>query len=206
MKLVLVRHGETDWNKAGKFQGHYDIPLNHRGLAQARQTASAVVNWKHRAIYSSPLSRTMQVAEEISRLGGQPIVPIAALKELDLGDLEGVTGQEMRQYWPDIYHAWRADPSTVTMPNGESISQLQQRAWQALEPLETAHEADDAMIVVSHNFAIRAIISKVVGIPLSNFHCMSLSLSSISVVESTQQGRRLTLYNSTCHLSTENQD
>ena len=204
MNLVLVRHGETEWNKLGKFQGHWDTSLNSRGIAQAQETAQEVVAWKHSTVYSSPLHRTMQVAEEISRLGGKPVVPVAGFKELSLGDLEGVTGEEMRTEWPEIYSAWRDDPATVSMPHGESLADLQERAWNALLELEQAHSDEESLIVVSHNFAIRSMIGKVLGMPLSNFHRMSLSLGSICVVESDQRGRRLMHYNSTCHLSPEN--
>ena len=204
MKLVLVRHGETDWNKLGKFQGHADIELNERGVAQARETATAVVGWQHSAVYSSPLHRTMQAAQEISHLGGMPVVEVPGFMELGLGDLEGVTGEEMRARWPELYDAWRDDPASVVMPNGESLPQLQERAWNALMELEQAGADDGALIVVSHNFAIRAMVAKILGMPVANFHRMSLSLSSICVVDIDQRGRRLMCYNSTCHLSPEN--
>jgi broad specificity phosphatase PhoE len=204
MKLVLVRHGETDWNKLGKFQGHCDIPLNSRGIVQARETARAVVAWKHSAVHSSPLQRTIQVAEEISLLSGMPVVEVAGFKELGLGDLEGVTGEQMLVDWPEVSSGWRDDPAGVSMPNGESLRDLQDRAWNSLVELEQAHPQEDALIIVSHNFAIRAMVGKVLGMPLYNFHRMSLSLSSISVLESDQRGRRLVGYNSTSHLSSEN--
>ena len=204
MKLVLVRHGETEWNKLGKFQGREDIALNARGLAQAKETAQAVIEWQHSAVYSSPLKRTMQVAEEISRLSGKPVEQVPGVQELSLGDLEGVTGEEMRSGWPEVYAAWRDDPASVAMPNGESLSQLQERAWNALVELEQSHMQDEALILVSHNFAIRSMIGKILGMPLSNFHRMSLNLSSICTVEVDQRGRRLSSYNSTSHLSPEN--
>ena len=204
MNLVLVRHGETEWNKLGKFQGHWDTALNSRGIAQAQEAAREVVTWKHSAVYSSPLHRTMQVAEEISRLSGKPVVPVPGFKELSLGDLEGVTGEEMRDGWPEVYAAWNANPADVSMPNGESLTELQERAWNSLLELERAHPEEEALIVVSHNFTIRSMIGKVLGMPLTNFHRMSLSLGSICVVESDQRGRRLTRYNSTCHLSADN--
>ena len=208
MKLVLVRHGETEWNKLGRFQGQRDIALNDRGIAQAKETAQAVAQWQHSAIYSSPLDRTMQVAQEISRLSGKTVKQVPDLQELSLGDLEGVTGEEMRTGWPEVYAAWRDDPASVAMPNGETLVELQERAWNALVELEQAHlqaqPPDEALILVSHNFAIRSMIGKILGMPLSNFHRMSLSLSSICTVEIDQRGRRLTSYNSTSHLSPEN--
>ena len=209
MKLVLVRHGQTEWNKLGKFQGQCNIDLNVRGFAQAKETAQAVVKWQHSAVYSSPLNRTMQVAQEISRLSGKPVEQVPRLQELSLGDLEGVTGEEMRTGWPEVYAAWRDDPASVAMPNGESLVELQERTWNALVELEQAHlqtqAPDEALIMVSHNFAIRSMIGKILGMPLSNFHRMSLSLSSICTVEIEPRGRRLISYNSTSHLSPENQ-
>ena len=203
MKLVLVRHGETEWNKTGRFQGHCDVALNDRGVAQARATAQAVAGWQHTAVYSSPLSRAMQVAKEISHLSGMPVVPVAYFKELRLGDLEGVTGEELRRGWPELYTTWRGNPGAAVMPNGESLVELQERAWSALMDLEQIHGADDAVIVVSHNFAIRTMIGKLLGMPLANFHRMSLNLASICIIESDQRGRRLVRYNSIHHLSPE---
>ena len=204
MKLHLVRHGETEWNKLGRFQGQRDIALNPRGLAQAKETARAMADDGVIALYSSPLQRTMQVANEISRLTSVPVVPLPGVKELNLGELEGVTGEEMRTIWPDVYSAWSQDPGTLSMPKGESLSQLQDRAWRSLQEVEKAHSGDDVIVVVSHNFAIRTMIHKVLGLPLTNFHRLSLDLSSVSTVEYTSRGRRLTCYNFTGHLSPEN--
>jgi broad specificity phosphatase PhoE len=130
--------------------------------------------------------------------------------ELQLGDLEGVTGDEMLGGWPDIYHNWRESPEMVKMPNGESLVQLQERAWETIISIEKDHEDDESIVVVSHNFAIRTIIGALIGIPLANFHRMSLGLSSLCTFESDRRGdsddraRRLITYNSTGHLSPEN--
>ena len=204
MKSLLVRHGETDWNKAGKFLGQFDVPLNDRGVAQARETASAVAADSPVALYSSPLARTMQLAEEVSRLTGLPVKPMTGLKELDLGDMEGLTGSELRERSPGFFSEWRVNPGPVLMPGGESLAQLQDRAWAAFEEMEANHRADECLVVVSHNFTIRTIIGKILGIPWANFHNMALNLGSISAIESSQRGRRLVTYNSTSHLSPEN--
>jgi probable phosphoglycerate mutase len=204
VKLFLVRHGETDWNKLGRFQGQNGVALNQRGLAQAKDTARAAIAWQPIALYSSPLCRTMQVAQEISRLVGVAVIPELRLQELDLGELDGVTGEEMQSGWPQVYDTWRNEPAIVVLPGGESLAQLQERAWQALTDLEQAHRGDDIVVVISHNFTIRAICSKLLGMPLANFHRTYLSLGSVSVIESGQQGWRLLSYNSTCHLSPEN--
>lgn len=204
MKVYLVRHGETEWNRLGRFQGQVDIALNERGLSQARDTARAAVGWRPSALYASPLLRTMQVAEEISGKVGLPITPDARLMELNLGQLEGVTGQEMQGQWSQVYQGWRNCPGSTVMPGGESLAQLQARAWQVVLDLEQSHGEHEAVVLVSHNFAIRTVVSKLLGMPWSHFHQTYLSLGSICTLESNSRGRRLLTYNSTSHLFPEN--
>ena len=204
MKFYLLRHGETEWNKLGKFQGLTDVSLNERGLSQARDSARASLLWDHAVIYASTLTRTVQVAEEVRKISGAPVVTDPGLRELSLGDLEGVTGTEMRAGWPDVFSTWRSNPAEVEMPNGETLTQLQERAWQVVLEIEEAHDGVPGIIVVSHNFTIRTIVCAVLGIPLLNFHRMSLGLGSLTTFESDDNGRRLITYNCNSHLSLEN--
>lgn len=204
MKFFLVRHGETEWNKSGRFQGHQDISLNERGVFQAKETAQAAAEWGHCAIYSSPLVRTVQVAEEIAKVTPMTVSKEPGLKELSLGDLEGVTGQEMREGWPVVFAQWRSNPEIMSMPNGESLVQLRERAWQVILDIEQKHSPEDSVVVISHNFAIRSIVGELLGQPLEYFHRMSLNLASVCTFDSDDRGRRLTGYNSTGHLSPEN--
>ena len=204
MKFFVVRHGETDWNKLGRFQGHTDISLNDRGLSQARETAVASEDWGYTAIYSSPLVRTVQEAEEIAKVTPMLVSQEPGLKELSLGDLEGVTGEEMRNDWPDLFAAWRTEPEKMSMPNGESLGELRDRTWQVILDIEQKHSSDDSIVVISHNFAIRSIVNELLGMPLAYFHRMSLNLASVCTFDSDERGRRLTGYNSTSHLSPEN--
>ena len=204
MKFYLLRHGETEWNKLGKFQGLTDVSLNDRGLAQAKDSARAALGWEHGALYSSSLTRTVQVAEEIRKVTGTPIVTQPGLRELSLGDLEGVTGAEMREGWPELYASWRKNPADVQMPNGESLSQLQERAWQVIQDIERHHADESGVVVVCHNFTIRTIICAILDIPLHNFHRMSLGLGALCTFESDGGVRRLVTYNCNSHLSPEN--
>ena len=204
MKFFVVRQGETEWNKLGRFQGHTDISLNDRGLSQARETAVASEDWGYTAIYSSPLVRTVQVAEEIAKVTPMLVSQEPGLKELSLGDLEGVTGEEMRNDWPALFAAWRTEPEKMSMPNGESLGELRDRTWQVILDIEQKHSSDDSIVVISHNFAIRSIVNELLGMPLAYFHRMSLNLASVCTFDSDERGRRLTGYNSTSHLSPEN--
>ena len=200
MRFYLVRHGETEWNHLGRFQGQHDTRLNEKGLEQARATGLAAKEWGVSGIYSSPLIRTMQVANEIGNCVGLPVTPHDGLMELSLGQLEGVTGEEMRAGWPEVYNTWNRSPELTEMPGGESLATLEERAWQVILELEDRHDARDSLAIVSHNFTIRAVCGKMLGIPLANFHRLQLALGSVSIFESGERGRRLLTYNSTCHL------
>ena len=202
MRLILVRHGETAWNKEGRFQGQSVVGLNDRGIMQARQVAKALLALKPTALYSSPLPRTHMTAQEISRELSIPVEPLDGIKEVNLGELEGITGQEMRQQYAQIYDAWREDPSGVVFPGGESILQLQERAWNAIGDIEKAHR-EDAIVAVSHNFAIRSILCRFLGLPLSRFHLLRVDLASITILHSNSRFRQVLTINDRCHLSQE---
>ncbi|MFQ6029413.1 MAG: histidine phosphatase family protein [Dehalococcoidia bacterium] len=205
MKFFLVRHGETEWNKSGRFQGQNDVGLNQRGLAQARETALASVAWNPTALYSSPLPRTMQTAGEFAKQLHLPVTPEPALKELDLGQLDGVTGPEMRANWPEVAETWGRNPESVVMPGGESLVQLQDRVWRTVTRLRESHQEEEVLVLISHNFAIRSIFNKLLGMPWSHFHTLYLSLSSVCIMETNPRwGWRLLSYNATGHLSPEN--
>ena len=209
MKIFLIRHGETQWNKLGKFQGQVDVALNQQGLAQARDAARAALTWRPAALYSSPLRRTMQVAEEVSRKVGLQVRVEPRLMELNLGELEGATSRQMREEWSQVYRSWRENPGATVMPGGESLAQLQERVWQSFLEVEETHLEGEAVLMVSHNFAIRCIISQLLGIPWSHFHETYLDLGSVCTIETTRETagrrRRLKSYNSVSHLSPENQ-
>ena len=145
-----------------------------------------------------------QVAEEIRKATGLPMTSDPGLRELSLGDLEGVTGAEMRAGWPEVYQNWRSNPADVVMPNGESLTQLQERAWRVILEIEQAHAGDGDVVVVSHNFTIRTIMCAILDIPLYNFHRMSLGLGALCTFDSDGNGRRLVTYNCNSHLSPEN--
>jgi phosphoserine phosphatase len=110
----------------------------------------------------------------------------------------------MRAGWPQVYQTWRESPHLVAMPGGESLVQLQERTWRAFLDIQQAHTPDDVLVIVSHNFAIRALCGKLLGMPLSHFHRLYLSLGSVSTMERGAMGWRLLNYNSTWHLSPEN--
>ena len=204
MKLHLLRHGETDLNASGHLQGITDSQLTALGRRQADDIAAASLAWNPAALYCSPLQRARDVAARIAALTGLTPTADPRLSEMAMGDLEGVTVPEMRNGWPELYQAWRQDAASVTMPGGESLPDVQQRAMAAFADWERRHRPDDAIIAVTHNFTIRTIVAAVLRLPLSNINHMELSLASRTTITTGPRGRRLATYNATDHLTPAN--
>ena len=204
MRLHLVRHGETDVNAAGRLQGSTNSLLTPRGYAQARDVARACLTWNPVAIYSSPLQRARGVADAMANASGLTVTEEPRITEMHMGKLEGVTIQQMRDGWPELYQGWRRDASSVTMPDGESLGDVQLRAMEAFDELESRHEPDDTVIAVTHNFTIRCIVAAVLDLPLANINHMDLSLGSRTTITTGGRGRRLNIYNAVDHLAPAN--
>lgn len=199
MKLILVRHGETDWNRDNRVQGHSDVELNETGREQARRLALKLKEEAVTAIYSSPLRRASDTASAIADHHRVQVQTEPDLAELDVGDMDGLTFEQMRSRYGDILREWAKDAGPVKMPNGECLQELQERAWTAIQRILQEHP-QGTVIVVSHNFAILTIICRAINFNLSDFRRLALSVASMSVIDLTERGARLVLLNDTCHL------
>ena len=199
MKLILIRHGETNWNLSGRFQGVSNTKLNQSGIDQAHIVTNILKSSRAHSLYSSSLTRAMEMSEIISQGLSLKIVPMIKLQELNLGELEGITGDAMKSQYPEIYSAWGTDPSVVSMPGGESLQQLQTRTWEAVEAISAQHTSGTSL-VVSHNFVIVCIICKALGVDLSRFHQFHVNLGSLTTIEFKNDMWNLISFNDHSHL------
>lgn len=161
--LLLVRHGETDANASGTWQGSTDSPLNQRGRAQAEALARRLASENHAiaAVYSSPLSRAQQTAEIIASQIGSPVVNLEAdLQEFNLGDWEGLTYDELR-FEKRLWDRMRDDP-TFTPPGGESAWDFGTRLLYSIRKIASDHPGE-TVIVVSHGGAIATALALIVS-------------------------------------------
>ena len=204
MKLILVRHGETHWNKDGLVQGgDSDIELNDTGLEQARKLAAFLKNEPIIAILSSPLRRAIATAEIIASHHQLPVEIDQGLRELKVGDLEGISVSNLRTTFSRFLLQWWQDGETMKLPNGESLVELQQRAWKAVERLLERHKTNPGhnegttVVVVSHYFVTLAIILKALNLPLDYFTKFKVDLGGVSVLEIQDHGIRLLKFNDT---------
>lgn len=159
--VYLARHGESDWNAANRFQGHSDRPLTELGRRQAEALAEAAAATEALdAVYSSPLRRAFDTAAVVgARLGLEP-VPVADLREVDVGGWAGLSRDEVQARFPDGFARWLDGGEGWT--DGESYSEMSDRVLSALLKIAAAHPGDP-ILVVSHGGPIRAIQAAAAG-------------------------------------------
>ena len=206
MKLILVRHGETYWNDERRIQGgDSDIELNDTGLEQVRKLAAFLENEPITAIFSSPLQRATATAEVIASHHQLPVEIDQGLRELRVGELEGMSVSNLSTTFSQFLMQWWQDGGAVKLPNGESLVELQQRAWKVIERLlerhktSPEHNKDATVVVVSHYFVTLVIILKALDLPLDYFTKFKLDLGGVSILEFRDYGARLLAFNDTSY-------
>lgn len=165
-ELLLIRHGETDFNRALRFQGHVDVPLNVQGRAQAERLAERLRDEPIDGLVSSDLRRARETAEPLLRQRpGLALATDAAWREQGFGVIEGLTAQEIRQQHPPLWQSWlRHDPDDAP-PGGESARDFHARVWRALSALASAY-AGRRVVVVTHGGVLDRIWRGVHALPL----------------------------------------
>lgn len=201
MKLIMVRHGETRWNRENRVVGHIGIALNNNGRKQVELLAKKLENDSVSAIYSSPLRRARETAAAIARLHRLKVMEDDAFKEIDAGEIEGLTFGEVMERYGIFFKDWMKGNSSLRMPGGESMNELEQRTWPAVERI-VRENTDRAVILVSHSLAILSIIVRALGMAPSNYRRLRLSVASVSILKFEDHGATLAQFNDTCHLET----
>lgn len=196
-RVILVRHGETDWNLERRIQGgSSNPPLNERGREQAESLARKLENEEIGAIYSSPLQRGLDTAKSIARYHKIEVVAEPSLREIEAGELEGVTLDELGRHFSELLIRNDSDDMFPRVPGGESLPDVQQRSWGAVQHLATKNPGG-ALVLVTHYFVILSIICSVLGLPLSQISRLRLSTGSISIFNLDSHEARLELFNDT---------
>src|SRR4030042_2559550 len=158
MRLILVRHGETLWNRERRIQGcRSNTELSMRGKGQAEKIALSLKSQKIANICASPLKRAMDTAYVIAKAYGLEVRTIPELKEIDAGELEGLTEKQLKGRYGEFWEEWERGNPSLRLPGGESLDELQRRAWRAIEHI-TERYPDEMVVVVSHFFTNLTII------------------------------------------------
>ena len=201
MKLILVRHGETYWNRERRVQGGgSDIGLSEAGLRQADGLALALKNENVTVIISSPLKRALVTAEAIARQHRLPVVINDGLKEIAVGELEGLSVSDLSTTFTQHLMGWWQPRGSERLPGGESFLELQKRSWTAVKGLLAGYK-DGTVVAVSHYFVILAIIFKALGWPLNYLTKFKMDTGGVSILEFRDYGTRLVAFNDTSYQS-----
>ncbi len=203
-RLILVRHGETDWNLQERFQGQIDIPLNNNGENQAKSTMSFLKKVKLDKAFSSPLSRPMQTAKEI--LTSHPEINIQAKKgllEIGHGLWEGKLESEIKSNWPELLQEWKDSPEKVQMPEGESIQDVWTRSVKCWAMIANELNPNETALVVAHDAVNKTILCHLLGLTPADIWMVKQGNGGVTIVDISNDPSQpdvVTCLNLTSHL------
>lgn len=182
MRLVLVRHAETEESTRGRCYGSLDVGLSPGGRRQCASLARALKDEPLAAVVTSPRVRAAETAEAIATLHGLEVRVDDDLRELDFGELEGRTYDEIAATQPELYARWMSEPTRVRFPGGESYADLHARTLTAVARIRADHEGR-TIVVVTHGGVVRAIVGDVLGMPAERVFRIAVDPGSVTIVE-----------------------
>lgn len=198
-RVILVRHGETEWNRVERFRGRVDIELNNAGHRQAQAVAERLSRYEIAGLYSSPLQRALQTAQRIAETRELEAQPLEGIIDIDYGAWAGLSPEEASTRYPHLFETWRSAPDRAELPQGESLDDVRRRAWDAFNEVCLRH-VGGWVVLVSHVVVNRVLICAVLGLDNSSFWKIGQDNGAINIIEAELEEQRLVLLNDTCHL------
>ena len=198
-RLLLVRHGITDSNSNHRFAGYSDVEMSADGYRQVERLSDRLANEKIDAVYSSDLKRALVTAEVISSRYEVGIVVCPELREINYGDCEGLTFQEISNLYPEVGNMVSDFNIRLKFPGGESFEGFIERTSRFLDRLDR-HDYAQTILIVSHSGPLRVLVCRLLGIDMAHWKQFRLSNASLSIVETYPQETILSLLNDTSHL------
>ena len=183
-RVLLLRHVESEANRAGVGLGRTDSPPTELGLRQLALTVEALAEEQIGRVLTSPLQRAWRLAQAIASAHGREAEPAEALIEMDVGELEGLEWSAARERYGEFLRGWRGPNSArLRMPGGESLADVLERCCPLFDEL-LASDAEGASVIVSHNFVVKALLTHALGLPIEEWRRIDVGLASISAVRS----------------------
>jgi alpha-ribazole phosphatase len=199
MRLLLVRHGETEHNREWRYQGRTDLELNQAGRQQAERLRQRLSREPIDVIYASNLKRAAETADIIAQGRGLRVEFRENLAEIDFGRFEGLTHAEIVERYPD----WPPGDYDFTAYGGESLEQLSQRLGAFEKDLRNHNPADDNILVIAHAGSLRVLLCRLLGIAIEKWWRFRLAPASLTIIEDVERESVLTLFNDVSHLKTK---
>ena len=198
-RILAVRHGETEWNRDTRIQGHTDIPLNARGRRQAELLAQALRHEPIAAVYASDLSRALETAQAVARTRDQTVATHTGLRERCFGRFEGQTWAELEARWPEDALSWRKRVPDFVPTGGESLLQLRERVVATVEALAARHPGEQVMMV-AHGGVLDILYRAATRLELQAPRSWDLSNTAINRLLWSPEGLSLVGWADTSHL------
>ena len=199
MRLILVRHGQTEWNASGRYQGQSNVALSDTGRKQARLLAERFPLKQLDAIYTSDLDRARETAESVGEKLGVPVYPEKVFRELSFGDWEGLTYQQITARWPEESNKLFTAPDELEIPHGETFQALQNRALDKINELCKKH-VDQTIGIFAHGAINKTILAGLMHIPLHYLWSLRQDNTAVNILRLDDGYVTVELINSTSHL------
>ena len=197
--ILLIRHGETAWNREKIFRGVHDIPLNENGRAQAGLLAQALAARPIHAAYSSPLSRALETAQIVLEPHGIDAVVHPALTDFNYGRWTGLQEAEVARRWPEEHTRWLAAPHTVRPPDGDTLQEVYERALGAVEALAHRHEGQ-TVALFAHRVVNKLLVLGMLWLGVERFPFVRQDNCCLNEFECSAGGYVAVSLNDTSHL------
>jgi broad specificity phosphatase PhoE len=198
-RILLIRHGQTEWNRQEIFRGRTDIPLNETGIEQARVLAERLAGERLSAIYCSPLSRAAVTAQILGSPRGLHPQAMDTLTDMNYGAWEGLQHAQVKDRYPALYALWMTEPHLVRPPGGETLAEVRERALAGLRTIVAA-APEATVVVVSHRVVTKLLLCAALGIGDEGFWRIRQDTCCVNIVEWGVDRPSVVLLNDTCHL------
>jgi len=199
LHLMMVRHGETEWNVQRRYQGQSDVPLSELGKRQAERIAARLTGKSIDVVYASDLERAWETADIIAKKCSLDVFSEPRLRELKFGILEGLTFEEAEEKYPETIAAW-LDDFNNTPEGAETIDLFNERVVSLLDDLKVKHD-DQTLLLVGHGGSLSEILRVVLGLSREKRWYLELENASLSEVSIADDYISLKRMNDTCHLA-----
>jgi probable phosphoglycerate mutase len=188
-RVILTRHGETEWNLEGRVQGVMDSPLTEKGIRQAQTLANRLQDEGISIIYSSNLPRAIATADEIRKfLNLSEVVVSPVIRELSFGEWEGRQWKDLRQDYPELFKVWEQSPDQVQIPGGESMQHVTERAWDFISGLADKHPGE-TLCIVTHGMTLQLLVKKALGIAIEDWTNVPWQYNTaVNILDLTPEG------------------
>ena len=200
--IILVRHGETAWNREQVYRGTYDIPLNENGRKQAGLASRALAKQQIDAAYTSPLSRATDTAAIVLKPHGVQAIPHDGFFDFDYGEWTGLAEDEVARRWPDEHRQWISTPHDIVIPGGDSLSVVFERAFGAMEEIVAQHPRK-TVALFAHRVVNKLLVLGVQGLGLDKFPDIIQGNACINRFERMDSGYIVHSLNDISHLRNE---